>query len=104
MPSCRWPRRQSPRSWIFQHEGQAPRPSLSSLPRWRPVKRGLAIGLTAALALALIVAAILGLLRRLPDNVAPPAPRSVPSAWSDVRESFGHQAHVGKKGIVCNDC
>jgi hypothetical protein len=59
---------------------------------------------SAAIAVAVIVGTIAGLMRvaaRRPPGVPSEA---VPPSWTEYRTSLGHQQHVGKGTIVCNDC
>ncbi len=66
------------------------------------VRRSLAfgfVGLLIAAALAYFGAEQLPLLQRTSVT-----PSLVPQTWASVRESPGHQAHVGKDQIACRDC
>ena len=62
--------------------------------------------LALLVALALVAAAVFGVVRAEKDRAeAPGVPANlVPASWSEFRTSAGHKAHIGKKDVTCKDC
>src|SRR5580692_10214134 len=94
---------QPARSRLHEHEKQATRHAVHSLPRGRSMTRK-SVAWTAALGVALVVAIALGFLvfrYRGPSDV-PPA--MVPASWAQFRTSLGHTTHVDSAKASCSGC